>query len=334
MYSIRQAMGEQKNKAVIAEKISNKIFSVFGWERRPLRDANWDCVTKKHGKKSHPADVVFTYDDPFQRSRPYILTDLKSYAKPTINWTSLKEALESLALSVDCSMRSPSFRDFYVKENDNFTVIGMLFIYNHDNLYAKAIDEMLKDISPKMIGLRAGLKLSIVGPGRINYLNTIANDIMVLNSQKKLPDEEFREWFYPDLKMFHPKSETGISAPLEKLIGPWQILKYQKGGKDKQCDGFIFYYDGKGETVEEFAYLLDCLFQFQLVKKNYDICIRMPNASQDAKNNFEKAKEVYSYEFFPVHDLILDRLKQITFERIETVYSQFSEIDLGMEIEK
>jgi hypothetical protein len=58
----------------------------------------------------------------------------------------------------------------------------------------------------------------------------------------------------------------------------------------------------------------------------------MPNAVIDAKSTFEKAKESYSFEFFPVHDLILERLKQINFDRIETVYTKFSEIDLGMEV--
>ena len=46
----------------------------------------------------------------------------------------------------------------------------MLFIYNHDNLYVKGVEEMLKDIAPKMIRLRTGLKIAVVGPERINYL--------------------------------------------------------------------------------------------------------------------------------------------------------------------
>jgi hypothetical protein len=116
------------------------------------------------------------------------------------------------------------------------------------------------------------------------------------------------------------------------LLGPWQILKYHNAGADAQNEGFFFYYDGHGDTPDEFAYLLDCLFQFQLVKKHFLISIRMANASTNALLNFEKAKETYSYAFFPVHDLILDRLKQIQFHRIDTVYTQFSEVDLGMEV--
>jgi hypothetical protein len=323
-------MAETINKAALAGVISNQIFGLFGWASRPLHDHNWDCVTKKHDKKTHPADVVFTYEDPFQRTRPYILTDLKCYSKTTINWTNVKEALESLAMSVDCAHRSASFRELYIEENDNFSVTGMLFIYNHDNLYLKGVDDMLKDTTSKMIGLRAGLRLAVVGPERIIYLKTIANDIHVLRGKNTISGSEDCEWFYPDLKLSHPKSETSVSATLETLLGPWQILKFRKAGSDKQGEGFVFYYDGPGDTPEEFAYVLDCLFQFQLVKKNFAISIRMPNASAAAKNNFEKAKETFSYEFFPVHDLILDRLKQITFERIDKIQANLSEIDTGM----
>lgn len=325
-------MGETINRAEMAVKISDEIFSFFGWSRRPLRDHNWDCVTKKHDKKTHPADVVFSYDDPFQRVHPYILTDLKSYAKATINFANVKDSLESLAQSVDCATRSGSFRELYIEENDTFNVMGMLFIYNHDNLYPKGVEEMLKDISSKMLGIRAGLKLAVVGPSKISYLKSIANDIYVLRAKKQISDSEYCNWFYPDLKLIHPKWEVGPCATIEMLLGPWQILKYEKAGTDHQKEGYIFYYDGPGSTVEEFTYLLDCLFQFQLVKKNIIISVRMPNAEPAAKNNFEKSKEAYSYQFFPVSDLILDRLNQITFDRVDKIVPQYSEIDGGMRV--
>ena len=325
-------MPETSNKAQIASKVSDEIFSIFGWKARPLRDANWECVTKRHNKNTHPADIVFTYDDPLQRSQQYILTDLKSYAKGTINYTSLREALESLAMSVDCAHRSASFRNLYVSENDNYVVTAMLFIYNHDNLYLKGVEQMLKDITPKLIGLRAGLKIAVVGPERINYLQSVANDILVQRGKKNLPDPAACAWFYPDLKLSHPKTELASCSTLEQLIGPWQILKFQKGGADGQKEGFYFYYDGPGASVEEFTYLLDCLFQFQLVKTNYLISVRMPNATAEAMNNFEKAKESFSYSFFPFHDLIRERLNQINFDRVVTVFTKFSEIDLGMEV--
>jgi hypothetical protein len=325
-------MAETINRAVLASLISDEIFSFFGWSKRPLKDHNWDCVTKKHAKKTHPADVVFSYDDPFQRVHPYILTDLKSYGKETINFTNVKEALESLAMSVDCALRSASFREFYITENDTFTVVGMLFIYNHDQQYPKGVEEMLKNISPKMVGLRSGLKIAVIDPARITYLRSVANDILVLRGKKQIPDTENCAWFYPDLKLTHPKCEAGPCLTLEMLIGPWQILKYQKGGQDGQSDGFLFYYDGPGKEVEEFTYLLDCLFQFQLVKRNVTISVRMPNSDGAARNTFEKAKEAYSLQFFPVHDLISERLGQISFDRVDKVIPTYGEIDGGMRV--
>jgi hypothetical protein len=327
-------MPETNNRAQIAVRISNEIFELFGWDRRPLRDTNWACVSKRHGKSTHPADVVFSYDDPFQRVRPYILTDLKSYARTTLTWAKIKEALGSLAMSVDCATRSASFRNLYVAENDNFTVVAMLFIYNNDNLYPKAVEEMLRDLTPKMLGLRAGLKIAVMGPERIKYLNTVANDILVQRGKSRLPDAEHCVWVYPDLKLYRPKAETGRCATLEMLFGPWQILKCEKTGPDVNDLGFYVYYDGPGDSVDEFTYLLDCLFQFQLVKRDVAISIRMPNASPTAMVHFEKAKESYSNEFFPVHELILERLHQVTFARVPTIIPSFNEIDLGMEVQQ
>lgn len=324
-------MSETNNKAKMAVQISNEIFSSFGWTYRPLRDSNWDCVSKKHNKATHPADVVFTYDDPFLRPRVYVLSDLKSYGKTSITWSKLKLALTDLAMSLDCATRSPGFRSQYVVESDNFNVIAMLFVFNNDNKYEKSIESMLKDIDSQMIGLRAGLKLFVINPERICYLQTVANDLDVQRGKQVLPHPDHCAWVYPDLKLSHPKVETGPALSLETLIGPWQILKYSYGGVSKDQDGVFVYYDGPGDSPDEFAYLLDSLFQFQLVKKSIAISIRMPNAVPLASVNFEKGKEKYALEFFPAHELLLERLKSIGFHRLQTIQPNYSEFDFGME---
>jgi hypothetical protein len=96
-------MGETVNIAEMAVLASTEIFSVFGWEQRPLSDQNFDCVeTEKHRKvktkwKKHPTDTVFKYVDPYRGIDVYLNTDLKSYAKGTLDTTNLVSTLRSLS---------------------------------------------------------------------------------------------------------------------------------------------------------------------------------------------------------------------------------------------
>src|SRR3569623_1275014 len=113
--------------------------------------------------------------------------------------------------------------------------------------------------------------------------------MMIMSSVEKgfYPIQPHCRWYFPDLKLFPPKSETSESAPLEVLLDPRQIMKYEKAGLSHDGEGFVVYYDGPGETVEEFAYLIDSLFQFQLVRRDYRVLIRSVNGVSAALNNFE-----------------------------------------------
>src|SRR5581483_1019545 len=99
-------MAETAQIAEIAEKASGEIFSVFGWERRPPKDRNWDCVTAQHKKATQHSDVVYSYEDPVEASNIFFTTDLKSYAKETISQDKVKAALKSLAISAECAVKS------------------------------------------------------------------------------------------------------------------------------------------------------------------------------------------------------------------------------------
>jgi hypothetical protein len=326
-------MAETNSISEIAKKVSDDIFNVFGWERRPPRDRNWDCVTEKHKKKTHPSDVVFCYEDPVEHSTIFFTTDLKSYAQNTISLDKIKAALKSLAMSVECAAKSAQWRDLYVNPTQNYKVHGLLFLYNHDGGFHEELSTYIKDISSSSIRLRRFVRLLMIGPREINYLITVATDIKCERGDKNLPSAENCSFFYPDLVRVRVKSNLCKAATIEMLTGPWQILRFERGGPDQNRNGFHFYYGGLGETPEEFKYIFDYLFRQQMVHPQEVITIRMARACAAAKLTFENAKEQYAMDFFPyvkVED-IKRRLSTINFARINTAIKTFSDLDIGME---
>ena len=109
-------MAETVNIALIASIIAKDIFKAFHWEIHPQNDSNFDCaldhhVTEKNKKKrTHPADVVFHYIDPYLKRRVHLHTDLKSYAKSTIQQKKIRSALQSLAMTIECAGISPQWQ--------------------------------------------------------------------------------------------------------------------------------------------------------------------------------------------------------------------------------
>jgi len=78
-------MSETGNIEELAKLVSNDIFKWFKWKTCALKDADWKCVIDDHKKRTHPADVVFYYDDPYSGNVIYLNTDLKSYKKGSIS---------------------------------------------------------------------------------------------------------------------------------------------------------------------------------------------------------------------------------------------------------
>src|SRR6185437_3768261 len=96
----------------------------FFWQTNGTYDQNWPCedptghvlpttemqvadatsATKRKRKspppqKTHPSDVVFSYDEPYRTVRTYVNCDLKSYAAGTITPHKVLSAMRDLALS-------------------------------------------------------------------------------------------------------------------------------------------------------------------------------------------------------------------------------------------
>lgn len=327
-------MSETINIAEIAVKISKEIFKHFLWEIHPKKDDNFTCNNPDHlgdGKKpkdTHPGDAVFSYDDPYLGKRIYLHTDLKSYAKDSINSTSLRKAFKSLCMTVECANESLEWRNKYsVDTSEQHEVRGMLFIHNHDNGYDKPFYDAIEKVDLPGLPVAPGSILHFLGPQDIQRLYSIGNDIIRLRMEKELPEEY--TFYYPDLVMSRRQGDVWEqSATIETLTGPYIIIKHQS--TNKIGSGYVIYYNRPGNSPEEFEYFIDSLSRYQMLESGEQIRIRVTdeNAINDLKSIFQIAKKKYvkAWGFDPVREAILD---QIEIDRITAVSNNYNPGDMG-----
>src|SRR5690348_14935817 len=167
-------MSETVNIMKMAEKASDEIFSVFGWEKLPAMNQKTECVDKKkHGRmqaKIHPTDAVWKYLDPYLGYDIYVYSDLKSYAKGTLDNADLAAILRDIARGTECANKSEDWKRIYVDQKRTHQVIGLLFIYNHDGGYEKEFSDVLAALAPSSCDVAPSDYIGVVGPERVIYL--------------------------------------------------------------------------------------------------------------------------------------------------------------------
>lgn len=332
--------GENQNIATMAEKASKEIFEVFGWKQVGPKNQNWACVDQeKHDRKrskTHPSDVVFRYEEPWSGKDVYVSSDLKSYARGTIAQQPMAAALRGVARAVECANRSEEFQHLYINAAHPCHVIGMLFVYNHDNAYDEDFNKLMENLNPSQVDVAASNRVGVVGPKRVIYLNTIAKDILIAQGRKGElgPDIEC-EFFYPNLQTVRFAKTTSPVANLETLLCPWLVMRYAKPTVGVSEPGYFVYSDGRGDSVDEFQYLLDYLFKYQIATDRVRISIRMAFACPEAAALFEKAKETYAEDYWPIANVspeqVRRRMVNIELHTITSLVPRFSEVELGME---
>jgi hypothetical protein len=322
-------MAETSNISKMAEIISKEIFATFKWEKVGPDNVNWSCQHAHHTKKTHPSDVVFCYSEPYRQRTTYVNCDLKSYAKGTITADSIRKSIESLALSIECANVSPDWQKNYLKYNDkNAEIIGLLFIYNHDGLYDGDFDAMMRQLNKAILKIPKNVKIFVLGPKDVCYLKTIVNDIKIMDSDEGIGGNDKRCFYFPDLVIEKVlKKDFSIAATLEVLSGPWQILKYKIPSTSEY--GLVFYYKHSGKDVEEFLYIIDYLFHYQLLQNCSKIKIKLPNGSAHASAVFDHAIKEYAGRYEGQNEIVA-RLNSITFEHVTNIVTQFHEIQIGM----
>ena len=176
----------------------------------------------------------------------------------------------------------------------------------------------------------------VFGPREICYLQTVASDLRRLRGTTDkegiplLPGRDKCSFYYPDLFRKKALRNWNASGTLETLSGPWQVVKYR--GPDSIATGYLVYYRGTGSTRDEFLYLIDYFFHYQLLQDSSSIKIRAVFAANEAAANFAKAKEEYAHAR-EGEEMLLERLERVSFSGISAVFTQFSNIEIGMRYE-
>jgi hypothetical protein len=330
--------GETANIAEMARKQATELFEVFGWRQVGPTDQNWSCATKGHGKGQnvmHPTDSVYHYDDPYHTKRIYLNTDLKSYARDSITDGSIVSALTSLSKATECANKSEGWQKLYAPDGKNYRVIGLLYIFNHDGEYDKDFSSRILDIRSPRIGLRKGYRVVALGPPDLVYLSSVAQDILAQITREGLPPMAKIRFYYPELIQRRTQLNLARAATIEVLTAPWQVFHYATSSGGEGPGGYYLYYRGAGETLDEFKYIIDYIFRYQLLREAPSVQIRVPFASNDAASNFGKAKESYAQDFYGFEEYgkeeFAKRLEQISFQSIAFVSTKYSGIEIGME---
>jgi hypothetical protein len=322
-------MAETENIARMAERLAGELFAECYWERVGPYNQNWRCVNDAHGRKSHPTDVVFAHNEPYRNRRTFLTCDLKSYARASINKSSLRSALESLSQAVECAQVSGGWKELYQTGSGNYDVTGLLFIYNHDGEFDKSFAHLLREALGQGLSFGESNRVAVLGPQRICYWNTVINDIVALRGRGQIGPRDSSGFFYPDLvdeKLCWPKDR--LPATIETILGPFQVYRSVSPGSNGSTVVKL-YSQRTGESRDEFIYLLDYLFHYQVVQNANDIEIRLPNAHKNAAAVFEGAKKEYT-TYGDENNPLLQRLEMVRFASVPNVIRRFSEVELGM----
>ncbi|MBF8674021.1 hypothetical protein IRZ53_14475 [Pseudomonas fulva] len=308
--------GERANIGKIAEKISDDLFKFFKWEIVGPANLNFLCVKKeihaktRTGDHHHPTDVVFKYFDPYANKMVYLHTDLKSYAKGSIGAGEIRKALVSLAKSIDCACVSPEWRERYLlARGERYLINGMLFVFNHDDLYDRDFFDHFKDLKSENLHVKAGQQLHIVEPALINYIATLRQDINSLIVNNTFPKKKYT-FLYPEMTLHKAAGEYwNRPATVEMIASPYLIIHHGEVHETNEDDekvktygeGYLVYYRRSGASEYEFMYLFDALSRFQILNGDKDKKIRIriicKDSSDRLRSNYQAAIANYVREW-------------------------------------
>ncbi|MFP1753988.1 hypothetical protein ACLECX_15140 [Lonsdalea quercina] len=310
----------------LAKRISADLLSRFKWQQHGPCDRDFHCNDedkhKPEGKKqkhTHPVDVVFSYKDPYLNKLIYLNTDLKSYKSGSINASKIELTLKSLAETIECARYSSEWSEKYNFSQIDCEIRGLLFVFNHDNQLQNDFYEFFnppkppkgrrnKAVNLEKIPLCPGQQIHIIDPFLINYMLAVTNDMNDLISKKEFPDDDYG-FYYPQLT-FHKVAvtEKHLPATIEVLSSPFMIVKHgpvykfnrnKKEEEEVYPEGFIVYYNKKGNSDNEFFYLLDILSNYQILDGINKIRIRLTFREKDERilSHFQRGVEKYAHEY-------------------------------------
>lgn len=314
----------------MADKLAAELFGVFGWERVPPVNQNWPCVEPQHHKQTHPTDVVFRYTHPYRAVDVYLNVDLKSYARGSISTERIADAIRSLSMATHCANVSEIWQNLYVAAGATAEAHGLLFVYNHDGAYDADFDALVSRIRPADLTVPRRRRLYVMGPDRVAYLATVAVDIQRMRQRYQISNSSFG-FLYPDLITLRARHDQVKAATVEALTGPLIAAEYQRTADEGNGirHGVLIYYSREGRSADEFKYLIDYLFRYQLLHRD-EVLLRLPRGAPETVTQFRRAVDDHVAALHNL-DEIRDRLNRVQVETVTSVVPTFSEIEIGMD---
>ena len=342
-------MAETKNIDEIAGIISSRIFYELKWGISKKTDLNWGCCMRSHlsekqlksddPSKTHPTDVVFSYTDPYTNVVQYIQTDLKSYAKKTIESKHSKgilETVESLGQQVECADRSSEWQKMYLNDKTSkFNVHGMLFIYNHDNEYDADLLERIPNVEKEKFNLPEKSMMAIFTPKLIRFLLDITVNIEERRNitdrpnqeqqllWQKIPDYDKCTFFYPDKHNKFTVKGKNLPASLEMITSGMLFYSYEHNYIREDTEEaerithkiLNIYWQEEVDSEEYFTFILEYIFNYQLLHQFNRIFIITPFSSTSG-DHLEEAIKSYAqlYSFTKAQlDLVNEKVISLPF---------------------
>lgn len=342
-------MAETKNIDEIAGIVSSRVFYELKWDMNTKTDLNWKCCMRSHlseaqlkaedPKKTHPTDVVFSYTDPYTNVVQYVQTDLKSYAKKTIEKKHSKGILadvESLGQQVECAKRSNEWKKMFLNDKtSDFNVHGMLFIYNHDNEYDAELFDRIPNVEKARFALPDKSLMAIFSPRLIRFLLDITENIERRRNidgratqQKdllwqKVPNYDQCSFFYPDKHNKFVAKDKCLPASLEMITSGMLFYSYEhnfvrtdtEDGERLTKKILNIYWQEEVDTEEHFIFVLEYIFNYQLLHQFDRIFIITPFSSASG-DHLEEAIKSYAllYSFTKAQlELVNEKVKSLPF---------------------
>ncbi|MEO5712682.1 MAG: hypothetical protein ABIT37_04265 [Luteolibacter sp.] len=232
-----------------------------------------------------------------------------------------------MAKAVECARISNDWKkEVGIADDSACEIHGMLFVYNHDHDYDKNFKKHLQSISNVELDLPEDAVIFVFGPNDINFLENITHDRQRLATEYRLGDTGHFKFFYPK-KVLKPIPEISLDRlPAELLLSPFIIMSYDQPHFDNKghAKGYVVYYKGTGNSVEEFHYLLNYLLTQRLLSSDHKISVRAPYLCDKAELNLATAKENIVSQYHDMREFKkrLDEIELQSMPRTVQVYSQ------------
>lgn len=331
-------------------------FFRWDWCSKKKQDLDFSCLCDYHEahkegrSRTHPCDIIFKYKDPYSGRGVIFYTDLKSYAKGTISPSKVRPDIIKLGECIECAALNDQFRIFYDDSSDDSEIRGLFFLLCNDGIYNRDLignifnvhDEFLSSkpakgrTDLKDLAISSDQKVHILMPEDIRHIKDLNMDVKNLKGDGLFPMNDAHEFFYPNkrLNMAQPINSTLYPATIELItsdfliiIGKWLTHENKNEIVQKYEKTVLIYYKGKGESDEEFVYLIEWLAANQVLRKDSYFSVRMVGYDLDDnfKSHFERAKEEYAQNWRTYADS--DLLSNLNVVKVERSVFAFSESD-------